>query len=116
MGSVKLDKEALTLIAKKFKLLSDPVRLQILQFLQDGEQSVNVISEALDQIQPNISKHLRMLLEGDLVSRRQEGNTVYYWISDESIFQICDVVCSGMKEKFAQKISVLNSVKKKKRR
>lgn len=116
MGSVKLDKEALTLVAKKFKLLSDPVRLQILQLLQEGEQSVNIISDTLEQTQPNISKHLRFLAEGDLVARRQEGNTVYYRASDKSIYALCEVVCSGMKEKLSEKISTLTGIKTSKAR
>ncbi len=111
MGSLKLDKDALTLVAKKFKLLSDPVRLQILQLLQEGELSVNAISDTLEQTQPNISKHLRFLAEGDLVARRQEGNTVYYRVSDKSIFVLCKVVCSGMKEKLNDKISALTGRK-----
>lgn len=78
MGSKKLDVEALELAAKRFRLLGDPVRLKILQFLQKNEWSVNAISEALDQTQPNISKNLLLLSEGDLVSRRQEENSVYY--------------------------------------
>lgn len=95
----KLSAEALELVAARFKVMSEPLRLRILQELQAGEMSVMEITEAVESSQPNVSKHLKMLQEGGLVLRRQEGNTVYYAIADESVFQLCDVVCSSVRER-----------------
>lgn len=92
--------EALQLVAARFKVLSDPMRLRILQLLQDGEQSVTTITESVESTQPNVSKHLKIMQEAGLVARRQEGNSVYYSISDPSVFKLCEVVCSSLQERF----------------
>ncbi len=93
--------EALQLVAARFKVLSDPMRLRILQLLQDGEQSVTTITESVESTQPNVSKHLKIMQEAGLVARRQEGNSVYYSISDPTVFDLCEVVCSSLQERFS---------------
>ena len=98
--------EALRLVAARFKVLSDPMRLRMLQELEQGERSVTALTEAVESTQPNVSKHLKMLQEAGLVARRQEGNTVYYSIADATVFDLCDVVCGSLQERFAAHASV----------
>ncbi len=95
--------EAISHVAGRFKVLSEPLRLQILQHLQSGESSVSAITQAVNSTQPNISKHLKMLQDEDLVARRQDGNTVYYRIADESVFALCEVVCGSLKQRFSER-------------
>jgi DNA-binding transcriptional ArsR family regulator len=99
--------EALELVAARFKVMSEPVRLRILQELEGGEMSVNEVTEAVESTQPNVSKHLKMMQEAGLVSRRQEGNTVYYSIADASVFEICDVVCSSIRERLTAQAGIM---------
>ena len=93
---------AVNIVAARFKVLSEPLRLTILQYLESGESSVTAVTKAVSSTQPNVSKHLKMLQDEGLVAKRQEGNTVYYRIADESVFELCDVVCGSLKEKFSQ--------------
>ena len=93
-------------VAARFKVLSDPMRLRMLQELEQGERSVTALTEAVESTQPNVSKHLKMLQEAGLVARRQEGNTVYYSIADATVFDLCDVVCGSLQERFAAHASV----------
>lgn len=97
----KMSPEALELVAARFKVLSEPLRLCILQALEGGEMSVSEITEAVESSQPNVSKHLKMLQEAGLIVRRQEGNTVYCSIADETVFELCDAVCSSLRERLA---------------
>lgn len=92
--------EALNLVAARFKTLSEPLRLRILNLLQSGEKSVGELTEATETSQPNVSKHLRILQEAGIVKRHQTGNTVFYSIADESIFTLCEVVCTSLEERF----------------
>lgn len=101
--------EAISHVAGRFKVLSEPIRLQILQFLEKGESSVMSITTAVNSTQPNISKHLRILQDEDLVARRQDGNTVFYRIADQSVFELCDVVCGSLKNKFAAKSAIFST-------
>jgi ArsR family transcriptional regulator len=97
---------ALELIAARFKVLAEPLRLRMLIALSDGELSVTEIAEAVEASQPNISKHLKMLQDAGLVKRRQEGNTVYCSVADETVFELCDVVCSSLRERLAMQVGV----------
>ena len=65
----QLDRPALEQIAETFKLFSDATRLSILQALREGPRPVNDIVEELGTSQANISKHLKLLYDGGLLSR-----------------------------------------------
>ena len=119
MGTTRkqmLAPEALGLIAARFKVLAEPLRLRMLIALSDGELSVTEIAEAVEASQPNISKHLKMLQDAGLVKRRQEGNTVYCSVADESVFELCDVVCSSLRERLALQAGVFADATRARRR
>ncbi len=96
---MKLSNDVLILVANQFRVLSEPLRLQILQYLEDGERSVNEIVEATGASQPNISKHLRVMHEAGILLRRQEKNNAFYAVADQSIFTMCETVCGSLKTK-----------------
>jgi DNA-binding transcriptional ArsR family regulator len=66
--------------------------------LQTRECSVSALTEALASSQPNVSKHLKILADAELIARRQEGNTVCYAVADQSIFGLCEAVCIPLRE------------------
>ena len=101
--------EALQLVAARFKVLSDPMRLRILHLLEGEETSVSALTEAVESTQPNVSKHLKTMQDAGLLARRQEGNTVYYSIADPTVFELCDVVCSSLAERFSAHASAFSS-------
>lgn len=102
----RISEEGLQMVAARFRILSDPMRLRILQYLEAGEQSVSAIAVAVESTQPNVSKHLKILLDGGLLSRRQDGNTVYYAIGDATIFALCDLVCRNLEERIARQVAI----------
>jgi ArsR family transcriptional regulator len=101
MKKKDLTPEALELIAARFRVLSEPMRLRILHALGGGEMTVTQLIEALDAGQPNVSKHLGVLLDAGVVARRKEGLNSFYSIADESIFQLCELVCSSIDDRLA---------------
>ncbi|MDW8413283.1 MAG: metalloregulator ArsR/SmtB family transcription factor [Acidobacteriota bacterium] len=90
--------EALELIASRFKVLAEPMRLKLLHELSSGERSVTELIEATGASQANVSKHLGILLEAGLVKRRKDKLNAYYSIADESVFKLCEVVCGSLAE------------------
>jgi len=86
------------LVAERFRLLGDPLRLRLLQLLGDREHSVAELVEATSASQANISKHLQLLLRAGLVVRRKAGLFVYYSVRDPRVFQLCDLVCGSLAE------------------
>lgn len=85
-------------VATRFKVLAEPTRLRILRALQAGERTVGELVEALDTSQANVSKHLGILHRHSMVGRRKDGPRRLYRIADESIFQLCDLVCGQIEE------------------
>ena len=91
-----LPEELAELIAKRFRAISEPTRVRLLDLLRDGELSVNELAERLDASQQNVSKHLVLLVDAGMLARRKEGNRVYYRIADEGVFALCEQVCGSL--------------------
>ena len=90
--------EALEMVATRFKVLSEPTRLRILNALRKGERTVSDLAEAAETSQANVSKHLGILRRHDLVTRRKEGLHTHYRLTDQAIFELCEIVCESLEE------------------
>jgi DNA-binding transcriptional ArsR family regulator len=88
--------ELLELIASRFKVLGEPLRLRLLSALRGGEQTVTELVEETGASQANVSRHLALLHRHRMVTRRKEGLKVYYRIADSHIFELCEVVCGQL--------------------
>jgi ArsR family transcriptional regulator len=99
--------EALTLVARRFAVLSEPMRLRLLHALFEGEKPVNTLVEATRGTQANISRHLQTLADAGLLKRRKEGLQVFYSIADPSIFQLCELVCGSLEKQHAARAESL---------
>lgn len=87
------------LMARRFRLLGEPFRLRLLQALEREERTVGDLVRALDGNQPNVSKHLQLMHDAGLVSRRRAGNSVFYGIADPMVVKLCDLVCKNAVER-----------------
>jgi DNA-binding transcriptional ArsR family regulator len=87
-------------VAAYFQVLAEPTRLQILNLLREGERSVGELAQLCGSSSANVSRHLAMLTQHGLVDRESRGNSVYYRISDESVYELCDVVCGNIARQF----------------
>ena len=90
------------LIARRFRVLSEPMRIKVLDLLRDGGATVAELQEATGSSQQNVSKHLGVLLQSGIVARRKEGNFARYEISDDSVFALCDQVCGGLRRQLEE--------------
>jgi len=91
--------ELLQKVARRFKILSEPARLMLLDLLHvRGELTVHDLVEATGFSQPNVSKHLLQMAREGILERRQEGLQVYYDISDPSLSGLCLLVCGQLRE------------------
>lgn len=73
-----------------FKVLSNPIRIQILDALRSGERNVNDIAQWLEIEPSSLSQQLAILRSRNLVVGRKQGNFVFYSIRDPAIFKILD--------------------------
>jgi DNA-binding transcriptional ArsR family regulator len=95
------------LVAQRFRVIGEPMRIRLLDRLRGGEQSVGQLVEATGASQQNVSKHLGVLHQAGIVSRRKVGNRVVYDIADESIFALCETVCGGLAQQVAELAQLL---------
>lgn len=102
--------KSLRLIADRFKVLSDPLRLALLHRLKEGERTVSTLVEETGASQANVSKHLQILRRAGLVERRKEGLSAWYSILDPSIFEICDLVCGRLAEQYQEDLAAIGEM------
>jgi len=94
--------ELLEHVAQRFRVLGDATRLSILRTLiDDGELNVGGLVDRIDTSQANISKHLRILHEAGVVSRRADGTSAYYSVTDPSLLPMCSIVCDRLRDQVA---------------
>ena len=90
------------LIAQRFRVIGEPMRIRLLDALRDGPVTVNELTEALGASQQNVSKHIGVLAQAGIVGREKDGNRVRCFIADETIFELCELVCGGMRQQVAE--------------
>jgi DNA-binding transcriptional ArsR family regulator len=91
-----LPDELVELIARRFRVIGEPMRIRLLDRLREGEASVNELTAALGASQQNVSKHLAVLADVGIVGRRKAGTHVYYRIVDEAVLALCEQVCGSV--------------------
>lgn len=74
--------------SRALKAMSHPLRLKILCTLGEGEVSVQDIVDNVGTSQSNISQHLAILRDKDILATRKEANRVYYKVSDPRLLQL----------------------------
>jgi ArsR family transcriptional regulator len=94
------------------RILSHPVRLQIIELLKNGEKNVSSIVRVLRIPQSSLSRHLLNLKEAGILKSRQQGTTIFYDIEDYGIFQILRPIAQMLRKKLKKTEIVLNSLGK----
>ena len=85
------------LIAARFRLLGEPMRVRAVDALRRLEEaSVGELASELETSQQNVSRHLAALSAGGVLARRKDGNRVLYSIGDEHFLAMCEHVCASI--------------------
>lgn len=93
-------------LADLLQALADPTRLRILALLRRMELSVGELAFLLDQSQPRVSRHVRILADAGAVERRREGSWVFLTIAKDErtlpMFALVDAWADEESEKLFQ--------------
>ena len=100
--SSPLPEPLIELVAQRFRVLGEPMRIKLLDMLREGDATVGELQEALGASQQNVSKHLGVLLRVGIVGRRKQGNFSVYSIVDPMVFSLCEEVCGGMRRELEE--------------
>ena len=100
MSATALDPAAVSLLAAEsvaadpvqplLRALAEPIRLRVVQALQDGERCVCDLTSELDLAQSKLSFHLKVLKEAGLIRARQDGRWVYYRLEPSALLLLRD--------------------------
>ena len=90
--------------AKIFNALSDPIRLEILNFLRDVEKCVCEITPYLKLPQPVVSRHLKILKNAGLVKRRKQGTWHIYSLTTPEVCEVIDQLTPELLDTLKQRI------------
>lgn len=102
-----LTEEALQLVAHRFAVLAEPMRLRLIQALFEGEKNVTELVEITGGTQANVSRHLQTLIAAHVLTRRKEGLQVFYKIGDPTIPKLCELVCGSLEKSLSRQIGHL---------
>lgn len=97
-------------VAARFRALSDPNRLLLLQLLLEGECSVNAIAEAAGLSLANASKHLALLCQAGFIRRRKEGTRAFYALANDTPKLLCDLVCRDVKAQVERDLALAHDL------
>ncbi len=79
------------LVAHRFHVLGQPVRVRLLDALERrGEANVQTLADELSATQQNVSRHLGVLTHAGLLARRQDGRLVWYRLSNQDAFGLIE--------------------------
>ena len=77
---------------KLLKALGDEVRIEIVRHLLDGEKCACSFVPLAGKSQPNVSRHLKILLEAGILEQRRKGVNIYYKLKSRDAEEIMRVL------------------------
>ena len=83
-------------LARCLKAMAHPLRLKIILFLADNEKSVGEIEESVGSSQSNISQHLGIMRDKNLLVSRKDRNQIFYSLKDTRILPLIKEICHIM--------------------
>lgn len=104
-----LSPEILDQIAERFRVLSEPARLRILNVLLEGERTVSELVDETGLNQANVSKHLSLLRSFNFVERRKDGLYSIYSVADPSVGVLCEVMCDRLEAQAEELNAILGT-------
>ena len=84
--------------AKIAKAVAHPLRIAVIDFLQDGEKCVCELRELVGSDMSTVSKHLAVLRDAGIVEDRRDGQNIYYRLRVPCILRFFDCVEAVMRE------------------
>lgn len=101
-GDHPLPEPLLELVAYRFRVIGEPMRIRLLEQLRHGPATVGELTAALGAKQQNVSKHLGVLHHAGILHREKQGTAVRYSIADPTVFELCELVCGRVRDQITE--------------
>jgi ArsR family transcriptional regulator len=101
--------------ASVFQALGHTTRIAIVELLRDGELPAGVIQERLGIEQANLSQHLAILRNRQILSNRKEGNQVFYSLRNPVLVEVLDIMRRYFQTNLKDAVQMLGEIKAERR-
>ena len=108
---MKVDERLIPRVVERMRALADESRLRLMLRLKQGECNVSTLTDELGIAQASVSKHLAVLRQVGLVEVERRGTQAVYRVCDESVFDMCKLVCDGVIRQLKREQAVLAGVR-----
>ncbi len=98
-------------VVERLRAIADENRVRLLIRLKDGPANVSALTAELGIAQASVSKHLSVLRQAGLVDVERVGAQSRYFIADETVFELCQIVCDGVARHLRQQGRVLKKLR-----
>lgn len=98
---------------KVLRALSDETRLKLIEFLRHGNEiCVCDIEQIFDKTQSTLSRHLKTLVDADILESRREGNKKLFKVKDTQVFKLLAIIDNLIKrnEKFKKIVELQQKI------
>jgi DNA-binding transcriptional ArsR family regulator len=95
----QLSDEAIELIAERLRVIAEPNRIRILGLLNEGDATVQELTDRLMTTHQNVSKHLGVLYQAGMVSRRKDRISVRYALVDWTGWWLVEQMASSVADR-----------------
>lgn len=102
-----IDKTIFKLHANICKALGHPIRIEVIDLLQDKEMNFGEICEATGYLKSNLSQHLTSMANKGILTQRKEGLNVYYKLSSKKVATACRIMKEVLIENFEKQKNIL---------
>lgn len=102
LESIKFSPQMTEEVAAYFKMLSEPVRLHLLgSICSEGAASIGELTERLGLCQSVVSRHIKLMVENGLISKKTENGRTLYYFEDDCLCSICAPVVEKIRTRAA---------------
>jgi len=110
---MNMSNELVAKVVERLRALADENRVRLILRLKQGECNVSTLTQELGIAQASVSKHLAVLRQAGLLDVERRGTQAVYRIRDESVFEMCQLVCDGVVRHLRREQAVLESAEDK---
>lgn len=102
------DKTLYSLHANICKVLGNPIRIEIIDLLNDNEVSFGELLEMTGLLKSNLSQHLTVMVSKGILIQRKEGLNAYYRLSTIKVATACRIMREVLIENIKKHQNLIN--------
>jgi DNA-binding transcriptional ArsR family regulator len=96
--------------AEVFKALAHPLRLQVIEILQEGESCFSEVLEQTGGLKSNLSQHMSIMVNNGILKVRKDSRCNYYSLSSVKVAKACSLLQDVLTEKVRQQTKILENI------